>query len=55
MTEHTEHTEEFLIGGNGEIGGRRAEGWRLQAVRHLIPCGTKLAVLVCAHELNLDH
>ena len=25
-TEHTEHTEEFLIGGNGEGGGRRAEG-----------------------------
>ena len=53
MTEHTEHTEEFLTGGNGENGGRRSR--RLQAVRHLIPCGTKLAVLVCAHELNLDH
>ena len=49
-TEHTEHTEEFLTGGNG---GRRSR--RLQAVRHLIPCGTKLAVLACAHELNLDH
>ena len=23
-TEHTEHTEEFLIGGNGVNGGRRA-------------------------------
>ena len=52
-TEHTEHTEEFLTGGNGVNGGRRSR--RLQAVRHLIPCGTKLAVLVCAHELNLDH
>ena len=25
-TEHTEHTEEFLTGGNGVIGGRRAYG-----------------------------
>ena len=25
-TEHTEHTEGFLTGGNGEGGGRRAEG-----------------------------
>ena len=25
-TEHTEHTEEFLTGGNGEGGGRRAYG-----------------------------
>ena len=27
-TEHTEHTEGFLTGGNGENGGRRAEGRR---------------------------
>ena len=36
-------------------GGRRAEESARQAVRHLTPCGTKLAVLVCVHELNLDH
>ena len=30
-TEHTEHTEGFLTGGNGVNGGRRAEGGGLAA------------------------
>ena len=34
---------------------QRAEESAPQAVCHLTPCGTKLAVLVCVHELNLDH
>ena len=34
---------------------QRAEESARQAVCHLTPCGTKLAVLVCVHELNLDH
>ena len=38
-----------------ESGRRMAEGGGRQAVRHLTPCGTELAVLVCVHELNIDH
>ena len=33
-TEHTEHTEGFLTGGNGEDGRRRAEDWPTEHTEH---------------------
>ena len=41
-TEHTEHTEEFLTGGNGEGGGRRSgRGQRAERTARPKPTGWK--------------